>query len=397
MKPLEFDRYLCTETRTPLMLAASMGSLPIVKLLFEPPYSADDALVAPDGQIALRLASDNNHRPIVDYLPSRRAGGYLRFKTHHARSFRRIKKAFRQIWAVIKFFIWDVPKFFVWELPKLLVVLPVVRLCKWCWANRKKFGPWLKHQLTEMPKRIARFGKAVWRTTKKVGSWCKHQITEMPKRVARFGKAVWRTTKKVGSWCKHQITEMPKRVARFGKAVWNAAKKAPKVIWEAIKEVWKAIRDIGKALWKLLTVRIPNAILTALKWIWEGISSLARAIGDIFLKIASFLHAVLEAIISFLRNVTLRDIWNAFCDILRAVFVTLPQTLWSWIQAFGEASYRFMKALFGCFGEALWWICVLLKDIIIYLPVRIGIILLSLGNSLAKAFSEIMVWINPKA
>ena len=350
------------------MLAASMGSLPIVKLLFEPPYSADDALVAPDGQIALRLASDNNHRAIVDYLPSRRAGGYLRFKTHHARSFRRIKKAFRQIWAVIKFFIWDVPKFFVWELPKLLVVLPLVRLCKWCWANRKKFGPWLKHQLTEMPKRIA-----------------------------RFGKAVWRTTKKVGSWCKHQITEMPKRVARFGKAVWNAAKKAPKVIWEAIKEVSKAIWEIAKALWKLLTVRIPNAIFTALKWIWEGISTLARAIGDIFLKIASFLHTVLEAIVRFLRNVTLRDIWNGFCDILRAVFVTLPQTLWSWIQTFGEASYRFMKALFGCFGEALWWICVLLKDIIIYLPVRIGIILLSLGNSLAKAFSEIMVWINPKA
>ena len=332
------------------MLAASIGSLPIVKLLFEPPYSADDALVAPDGQIALRLAAENDHRAIVDYLPSRRAGGYLRFKTHHARSILRIKKAFRQISAIIEFFIWHVPKFFVWYVPKHLVVLPVARSCKWCWANRKK-----------------------------IGLWCKHQLTEMPKRVARFGKAAWKTAKKVPG------------------AVWKAAKKTPGVIWKAIKKVSEAIREIGKALWKFLTVRIPNAILTAVKWTWEGISSLARAIGDIFLKFVSFLHTVLEAIITFLHNVTLRDIWNAFCDILRAVFVTLPQTLWSWIRNFGEASYRFMMALLGCIGELLWSICVLLKDMIVYLPIRFGIILLSLGDSFAKVFSEIMVWINPKA
>lgn len=332
------------------MLASNIGSLPMVKLLFESPYSADDALVAPDGQIALRLAVENNHRAVVDYLPSRRAGGYLRFKMHHARSILRIKKAFRQIWTFIKIIIWHVPKFFVWYVPKHLVVLPVVRGCKWCWANRKNIGP-----------------------------WCKHQLSEMPKRVARFGKAAWKTAKKIPG------------------AVWKAAKKTPEVIWEAIKEVSEAIREIGKALWKLLTVRIPNAILIAFKWTWEGISSLARAICDIFLKIVSFLHTALEAIIRYLHNVTWRDIWNAFCDILRAVFVTLLQTLWSWIQSFGEASYRIMKALLGCIGEFLWCICVLLKDMIVYVPVRVWIILLSLGNSLAKVFFEIMVWINPKA
>lgn len=32
--------------RTPLMLAASICFPPLVKLLFEPPYSADDALIA---------------------------------------------------------------------------------------------------------------------------------------------------------------------------------------------------------------------------------------------------------------------------------------------------------------------------------------------------------------
>jgi len=229
-------------------------------------------------------------------------------------------------------------------------VLPVVRSYKWCWANRKKFGP-----------------------------WCKHQLTEMPKRVAKFGKAAWKMAKKVPE------------------AVWKAAKKTPK----AIKEVSEDVRGIGKMLWKelweLLTVRIPNAILTALKWTWEGISSLARAIGNIFLRIVSFLHTVLEAIVTFLRNVTLRDIWNAFCDLLRAVFVTVPKTLWSWIQNFGEASYRIMKALLDGFGELLWCIAVELKDVVVYVPKHFGIILLSVGSSFAKAFSEIRVWISPKA
>ena len=332
------------------MLAASIGSLPIVKLLFEPPYSANDALVAPDGQIALRLAAENDHHAIIDYLPSRRAGGYLRFKTHHARSIERIKKALRQIATFIKFFVWVVPKFFVWVAPKHLVVLPAVRSCKWCWVNRKK-----------------------------IGLWCKQQLAEMPKRVARFGKAAWKTAKKVPG------------------VIWKAAKKTPKVIWKAIKTVSKAVRETGKALWKLLTVRIPNAILTALKWTWEGISSLAQAIGHIFVRMVSFLHTVLQAIVTFLRNVTLRDIWNAFCDLLRAVCVTLPKTLWSWIRNFGKVSYRMMKTLLGWFGEVLWWMASLWMDVVIYLPKTFGIILLNVGGSFAKASFEIRVWISPKA
>lgn len=343
------------------MLAASIGSLPVVKLLFEPPYSADDTLVAPDGQIALRLAVKSNHSAIVNYLPSCRAGGYLRFKTHHARRTLRIKEALSHIRGVIEFFIWRLPKFFVWYVPKHVVVLPVVRSCKWCWANKKRIGLWCKHQLAEMPKRVARFGKAAWKTAKKVP------------------KAVWKAAKKVPE------------------AVWKAAKKTPEVIWKAIKKVLEAIREIGKALWRLLTVRIPDAILIALKWTWEGIISLAKAIGDIPVKIVSFLHTVLVAIITLLRNATLRDIWNGFCDILRAVFVTLPQTLWSWIQNLGSAFYRIMKALLGSFGELLWSIGIILQIMFFSIPIRFGIILLNLVGSFAKALSEIIVWINPKA
>jgi len=380
------------------MFAASTGSLPIVKLLFEPPYSADDGIVAPDGQIALRLASAAGHRPIVEYLPSRRAGGFLRWKTHNVLAIAQMKKAFRNIALFIKFFVWEVPKFFIWSIPKHLVVLPVVRSCKWCWEHRRQFGGWCKHQITEMPKRVVRFGKWVWKGVKKI-----------PKVIKEAGKEVWKGVKKI-----------PKAIKETGKKVWKGIKKIPKVIKETGKEVWKAVKKIAKVigkevwkfgtqtlprwvkefaiwLWRWITVRIPKAIVVAAKWIWGGISSLGKAIWDVVLKVVSLLHTILQAVIAFLRNVTLRDIWNGFCDLLRAIFITFPATIWSWIQRFGEASYEFMKALLGWFGELLWWIVVGLKWLVLYIPAELWIVLQSLGGSIARAWSELMVWINPKA
>ena len=234
-----------------------------------------------------------------------------------------------------------------------------------------------------MPKRIARFGKATWKMAKKVPEAVWRGVKKVP-------GGIWRATKKVSEAAWRAAKKIPG-------TIWNAAKKTPKAIWKVIKEVAEAIRVIGKALWKFLTVHIPNAIHIALKWTWEGISSLSRSIGNIFLRIVSFLHIILEAIITFLRNVTLRDIWNAFCDFLRAVFVTFPKTLWSWMQKFGDASFRIMKVLLGSLGEFLWWIAYLLVEVVVYIPGRLGIILSAIAGSFAKAFSEIRVWISPKA
>ena len=346
------------------MYAASIGSLPIVKLLFEPPYSANDALVAPDGQIALRLASAAGHRTIVEYLPARRAGGFLRWKTQNAPAIARMKAALRKIGDFIKFFVWDLPKFFVWTVPKYWVVLPVIRFSKWCWANRKKFA-----------------------------AWCKHQITEMPARIVRGGKWVWKGVKKI-----------PKAIKETGKVLWKGVKKIPKVIKEIGKELWKFgtqtlprwIKNMALWFWDFITVDIPKAIVIAAKWIWSGISSFGKAAWDVIGKLVSLLHTILLAIVTFFRNLTLRDIWNGFCDLLRAIFVTFPKTLWSWIRRFGVASYEFMKALLGGFGELLWFIAVVLKDLVIYIPSKLWIVLHSLGGSIARGWSELMVWINPR-
>ena len=404
------------------MLAASTGSLPIVKLLLKPPYSANDTLVAPDGQIALRLASAADHRTIVEYLPSRRAGGFLRWKTQNALAIARMKAALRKIGSFIKFFVWDLPKFFFWNVPKHLVVLPVLRCCKWCWANRKKFGGWCKHKITEMRKGVVRAGKWVWKGVKKV-----------PKAIKERGKELWkfgmqtlpRGIKKLALWFWNLITvripkaigvvakwiwdliavRIPKAISGVAKWIWDLiAVRIPKAIGVAARWIWdlttvripKAIGVVAKWIWHFITMRISQAIVVGAKWIWAGISSLSKAAWDVILKMVSLMHTILLAIVTFLRNLTLRDIWNGFCDVLRAIFITFPTTLWSWIERFGVVSFEVMTSLFGWFGEVLWWTAVGLKRLVFYIPSKLWIVLQSLGDSIARGWSELIVWINPK-
>lgn len=335
-----------TIKRTPLMLAASLGHLALVKLLMEV-YHADDSLVAPDGQIALRLASSGGHREIVDYLPSRRSGGFLRWQTEHQKAIRRAKKALMKAYHFCKFFVWDIEKFFLWTVPKECIVKPLSRGCKWCWNHRKGFGP-----------------------------WCAEQARQMPARVKRFGSWLWRGMKKV-----------PKAIGEVCKATWDfGTKTLPKVLKSLV--VW---------CWSLLTRRIPHAIAIIAKWIWGGISSAAKSIWNIFMMAVSLLHTVFTAVLTFFRNLTLRDIWDGFCSLLRSIFITFPQTLGLWIVAFGETSYKVMKTIFGLFGSCLWWIMVGLGWLVIYVPGKLWIVLCSLGSSFANGMHEVWVWFSPKA
>ncbi|KDR79812.1 hypothetical protein GALMADRAFT_1164883 [Galerina marginata CBS 339.88] len=377
------------------MFAASIGSLPIVKLLFEPPYNANDALVASDGEIALRLAAAPGHHAIVQYLPSRRARGFLRWQTHHALTIARIEKAFKNIGTFIKFFVWDVPKYLVWSIPKQEVVLPLVRGCKWCWGRRKQFGAWCIRQVTDMPKRVARFGKWVWQGVKKVpaaatkaGKWAGNGLAKIPAAVEATGKWAW----------KFIMATLPKWIKDTAVDLWRIVKEMGKQLWRFGTETLpRGIKKVVVWFWELLTQRIPKAIFTALKWVWAGFTSLAKATWNIVVKLVSLVHTILQAVVNFLRNVKLVDIWNGFCDVLRAIFITCPVMLWSWVEKFSEASYRVMATLFGFFGEIVWWIFYGLKWLIFYVPGKVWVILQNTGSSLAKAWHEILVWISPKA
>jgi len=325
--------------RTPLQLAASIGHLVLVKLLMEQ-YNCDDSLVAPDGQIALRLAAENGHSEVVEYLPARRGGGLRRWQYKNRKALRRAKRAGRKIFQFAKFFVWDIEYFFLWSVPKHLIVKPIMKGCNWCWANKKSFGPWCKHQVLAIPVRVKKFVEWIGRTSVKIS------------------KGLWKFFSEI----------LPKMVKHL--AVW---------------------------VWKLVTVKIPRAVVLLAKWLAAGFTSLVEVVWNAILKVISFIATLLEAVVTFFRSLTLKDIWNGFCDVLRAVFVAFPKMLGSWAVAFGRGSYAMMKLLFGEIGEIIWYIGVGIGWLVTYLPRQLWRILESIGGVFARAGYELRVWFNPKA
>jgi hypothetical protein len=324
--------------RTPLQLAASMGHLVLVKLLMEQ-YHCDDSLVAPDGQIALRLAAENGHREVVDYLPSRRGGGFRRWKHKNKTAIRRAKRAAAGIGTFVKFFVWDIEKFFLWSVPKHLIVKPLIKVSIWCWKHRMEFGP-----------------------------WCMHQLRETPGRAVRFVKWIGKAIRDTGKW-----------------------------LWRVVRGVPEVIKEILKWIWKLVTLKIPEVVAILARWTASGLTSIARVVWNAILKIVSFLSTVLSAIISLFRSLTLNDIWNGFCDVLRAVFVAVPKMIWSWIRSFGDASYKMMKLILGELGEILWCIGYGILWVVTFMPRKLWVILESFGGVIARAAYEVRVWVDPKA
>ncbi|KFY98267.1 hypothetical protein V498_01532 [Pseudogymnoascus sp. VKM F-4517 (FW-2822)] len=324
--------------RTPLQHAASLGHLVLVKILIEDCH-CDDSIVAPDGQIALRLAAENGHQEVVDYLPLRRLGGFRRWKHAHRKSLRRAKKAVSRIFDFLEILCWSVPKFFLWDIPKNTIVKPIRKSCAWCWKNRKDFGPWCKQELRKLPGMAVRFGKGVGRC------------------LVKIPRACWKfSTKTLPGW----------------------------------------IESISMWLWELTTERLPKALGILARWILSIITSSAKAAWNVILKIVSLLSTVVESVISFLRRVTLTDVWNGFVEVLQSIFVTFPKIILSWIEAFGKTSYKVLLALFGTIGGLLWCIVYALGWVIIYIPKQLWKITKSFGQSFLKASYELRVWLDPK-
>jgi hypothetical protein len=322
--------------RTPLMLAASKGNLALVKLLKES-FAADDGIIAPDGQLALRLAADGGHRDVVAYLPSRRGGAWRRWKTHHAVAVRRVQRAVWRIWYFCKVLGWYVPKFLVWDIPKHALVKPVWEGCKYCWENKHRFG----------------------------------------------------------GWCKRQVVELPGRVKRVGKKAWKVVKKVPRAVWEVVKEVPGVVKRLVKWLWKVIT-RIPAAMKKICMWIWESLKRLGQAVGHVFLRAVAVLHTAVAAVLDFFRNIKLKDVWNGVCDVVEAIFRGLPRVIWKIITSSGILVAGVIIGLFGLAGKLVVLLIQALWYVVQYVPHQLGEILAAIWTSIAKGYHEIMVYINPK-
>ncbi|PGH06687.1 hypothetical protein AJ79_06471 [Helicocarpus griseus UAMH5409] len=325
--------------RTPLQLAAELGNLPHVKMFIEV-YKCDDSNIAPDGELALRLAAKNGHRHVVEYLPVRRGGGWERWKTSNEVAMSKASNALGSICTFLAFFVWDVPKFLLWTTPERLVVRPIVKGCSWCWENRAELLPWVKYQ----------------------------------------------------------TRQMPVRTKRFVNSVSKGLKRAPMVILEALTSIRVFCTDfLPKHIWRICTEEIPNLLANASSWACFVLSSAAVWITGLLQRVISFAHTVFCAVISFFRALTLSDVWNGLCDILRTMFAVLPLKIRDVVVQFGNMAYRSMVGIFGWSGIVLWYIGFAMVYLIMYIPRNLWYIVGSLGASMATTYNELRVWMDPKA
>ncbi|KAK7408427.1 hypothetical protein QQX98_009412 [Neonectria punicea] len=310
--------------RTPLQLAAEQGHLALVRVLMED-YGADDSLIAPDGSMALRLAAINGHREVVEYLPARRGGSWLRWKTAHAAEMKRVRRALKNIAQFIRILVWDIPKWMVYDMP-------------------------------------VEIGKEVWRRRHRAAAWCK----KLPSRVKRF------------------TLELPTRVKHGAQNVWKGVKKIPDFLKRAALALWRFIKAI------------PGAIKTLLLWVSQGVKSVGKAIFNVLARLASLLHTAISAVLSFFRSITLKDIWDGFCYVLRAIFIDVPKAIFDVLVSFGRRTLQMMEGLFGCMGWVLWYIGAGIVSFFTYLPRMVLRCLAAIGRSIHRAFQEVMAYLDPK-
>lgn len=318
------------------MLAAALGNLPLVKLLVED-FGADDAVIAPDGQLALRLAAEAGHREVVEYLPVRRGGAWRRWRVQHAVAVRRVLGAVGRVVWFVEVVGWKVPRFLVWDVPRYVVVLPLVKGGRYCWKNRGRFG----------------------------------------------------------GWCGRQVRALPGRVERGGKKVWRGVKKVPGVVWRGVKAIPGVVERLVEVLWKVIK-RIPAAMKALCVWIWQSLKRLGKYVGHIFLRVVATLHTAVAAVLDFFRSIKPRDVWNGVCEVVDAVFRGLPRVIWKIISSTGIVVAGMIILIFGGLGKLVLLLIKALWYVAKYVPEQLGEIISGIWSSIAKGYHEIMVWINPK-
>ncbi|KAH7253867.1 uncharacterized protein BKA55DRAFT_566389 [Fusarium redolens] len=217
-------------------------------------------------------------------------------------------------------------------------------------------------------------------------------VWDAPKEIFR---AAWKVRHRVKTFFKElpgklkdAIIEIPGTLKRAGKEVWKGIKELPSLLKSLVKAIFKVF-------WKVLT-GIPGAVMFVLRWIGSGLKGIGEAILNIFVKLFSLLHTAVMAVVTFLRRITLRDVWNGFCHLVRAIFVDAPKAVVAFVVAFGRTSYDVLEATCGTLGSCLWCIGVGILWLIQYIPHRIWTMIEALGASLVKAWEEILVFVDPK-
>lgn len=240
--------------RTPLMLAAATGQLATVRLLVGD-FGADDAVVGPRGETALRLAAAAGHGDVVRYLPARRGGAWRRLR--HSKEVVALRRAARTAGKVVRFLAWDLPRL-------TLVVLPW-KVAKFVWKRRGRIGRWVLRVVREVPGMVRDFAKSAWRGVKKLPGLAWRGIKALPR--AAWEVIVWISEvvpRALGIVWKGLVDGARK----VGRAVAFAARRLVSVLHSFFAAVISRLRDIKlRDVWhdllvamEAFCVKLPGAV-----------------------------------------------------------------------------------------------------------------------------------------
>lgn len=298
----------CNTSRTPLQLAAATGNLAIVKFLMEH-HGADDSLIAPDGQLALRLAAEAGHREVVAYLPERRGGGWRRWKTHHAKSVAVARKAARRIWWFFRILgkcVYLPLKGLLWELPK------------WVFKEAHRFPGWARKQVAKGPERARRLAA---------------QLKKTPARLARVGRWTLREVKKTPDRLRRMAIEVKQVSKQIVLSIWRALEGIAKAIWSIVAKTISLIHSTLHAIWTRLRAVTMQDLLNGLRTVFLAIFvDLPKSIGKFLM---GFVKGAVDLIGAIGRGFGKALVWivKNLTKLILATIFYVPAQLWKMVVA----------------------------------------------------------------
>lgn len=201
----------------------------------------------------------------------------------------------------------------------------------------------------------------------------------------------------------------------------------PKEIWKVL--TWKNAIHVGKTLFwrvpkfflyripKFFLWNIPKYLITEFPWVsfgkclWRtmkgipdflrrmGISlynllvTMANKVSEVIQRFLSLLHTVALAIWTLLKEITLHDVWNAICDLGRAIFMDLPRAVWEGT----KVVYRVLDRKLQITLQIGLMVMMSMFWVVLYIPKQLSKICKEAGAVVVRLGKEIIVYFWPKA
>ncbi|KAK0468604.1 hypothetical protein IW261DRAFT_1612869 [Armillaria novae-zelandiae] len=178
----------------------------------------------------------------------------------------------------------------------------------------------------------------------------------------------------------------------------------PKGIWKTL--TWKKAIHVGKFFfWK-----VPKFIIYSVPkfFIWKHsqisdhriwmdmynlLVNLVNKVSEVVQRFLSLLHTTALAIWTRLKDITLHDVWNAICDLARAIFMDLPRVVWEGIRMVCRALDRILQRTL----DIGWDLVIFMIMTAAYITMQVGKICQEAGAVVVRLGKEIIVYFWPKA